>query len=1015
MNTGSRSGPIPWLQRQLFGNVRRQITIGLGLFQAILLISVIWAISHTEALARLERQRNFGDNLVRNLASASAGWVAARDIAGLQELVNIQADHAQVRYIMILDANNQVLAHNQRQHLGEYVQDMPQAEQAGASVRQVLSESPELYDVIAPIMLAQRPIGWVRLGIDLGSVSQQRLKLRQQGLAYGLLAMLIGSLLAWWLARRLTRRLYAIRKVADAVEQGQHQQRVALTGSDEAATLARQFNHMLDALASRERELREHRQLLETQVAERTADLKQATDNANRANAAKSEFLANMSHEIRTPMNAILGLAYLLENRSLAADELDMVRKIRVAGRNLLGIINDILDYSKIEAGKLELEHAQFKLSSVLDNVAAVMSISVAGKALELAVAAPPHGAEILVGDALRLEQILINLVGNAIKFTQQGSVTLGVSRLPCAQAGQVRLRFSVRDTGIGISNDKQALIFKPFSQADSSTTRHFGGTGLGLSISRNLVQLMGGEMGLNSIPGQGSEFWFELPFASGKLEGYAEPAMALQHLLIADASEMLRKHLSETVQSLGWSAETVNSGQAALTRLGIESERAFDVLLLDWHMPGLNGLETTQLIRQTTAAGQNAAIIIMVTAHAREELARHPAAALADVVLHKPVTASALYNAVAEAKHKRGRTLPAGNMVVPAHGRRLPGLRLLVVDDSEINCEVAARILESEGASVTTLGDGQAAVNWLRDNSSRVDAVLMDVQMPTMDGYTATRQIRGLPGLSRLPIVALTAGAFKSQQDAALASGMSSFLAKPFDVEQMMLTLQRLTGCQPEADPPAAPSSLAATPPPATLPLLPGIDLPQGLANWGSDDAAFRKYQKYLHKFANSYARGGEQILAALQTGDNEQAGALAHKLFGSSATLALQQVATLARGIDEAIGRSEQPLQQAQMLQTAIDEAIRSIRLWDEHIGPPPSPDASAAADIDSGQLQALLAALNRDNPAPAEQALEKLAASLPVERLQAIRSCIDDFDFRGAEQATLALAQQLDLKLE
>ena len=207
-----------------------------------------------------------------------------------------------------------------------------------------------------------------------------------------------------------------------------------------------------------------------------------------------------------------------------------------------------------------------------------------------------------------------------------------------------------------------------------------FGMVLAGGCISRNLVQLMGGEMGLNSIPGQGSEFWFELPFASGKLEGYAEPAMALQHLLIADASEMLRKHLSETVQSLGWSAETVNSGQAALTRLGIESARAFDVLLLDWHMPGLNGLETSQLIRQTTAAGQNAAIIIMVTAHAREELARHPAAALADVVLHKPVTASALYNAVAEAKHKRGRTLPAGNMVVPAHGRRLPGLRLLVV-----------------------------------------------------------------------------------------------------------------------------------------------------------------------------------------------------------------------------------------------------------------------------------------------------------------------------------------------
>jgi signal transduction histidine kinase len=418
MNSGKRSGLTGWLQQQLFGSVRRQITIGLGLFQAILLISVIWAISHTEALARLERQRNFGDNLVRNLASASAGWVAARDIAGLQELVNIQADHAQVRYVMILDSHNQVLAHNQRQHLGEFVQDMPQAEHTtGSGGRQVLSESPELYDVIAPIMLAQRSIGWVRVGVDLSSVSQLRHQLRQQGLAYGLLAMLVGGLLAWWLARRLTRRLYAIRKVADAVEQGQHQQRVALTGSDEAAALARQFNHMLDALASRERELHEHRQLLETQVAERTADLKQATDAANRANAAKSEFLANMSHEIRTPMNAILGLAYLLENRSLAAGELDMVRKIRVAGRNLLGIINDILDYSKIEAGKLELEHAQFKLASVLDNVAAVMAISVAGKALELTVAPPPRGAEILLGDALRLEQILINLVGNAIKI----------------------------------------------------------------------------------------------------------------------------------------------------------------------------------------------------------------------------------------------------------------------------------------------------------------------------------------------------------------------------------------------------------------------------------------------------------------------------------------------------------------------------------------------------------------------------------------------------------------------
>ncbi|MGY8624977.1 response regulator [Chromobacterium violaceum] len=725
--------------------------------------------------------------------------------------------------------------------------------------------------------------------------------------------------------------------------------------------------------------------------------LRESKENAEAASRAKANFLSNMSHEIRTPMNAVLGLAYLLEKHGLPAEALDLVHKIRVAGRSLQAIINDILDFSKIEAGNLEIEQASFRLADVLDNLSTIMSASVGNRDIELIIAPPPQDIDYLRGDALRLEQVLINLTSNAIKFTEHGHVKVSIQPLE-ASPSQVRLRFAVEDTGIGIPKTKQRELFRPFTQADASTTRRFGGTGLGLAISQRLVALMGGEIGLDSEPGQGSAFWFTLRFPREQGIRLSSPEMADLNVLIADDNPIARETLGVTASELGWKVRSVESGRLAVEKVMamLDGDQAVDVVVLDWKMPDMDGLAAAQAIRQA-CRGKRMPIILMATAYSREVLQAEPAAELVTEVLNKPVTPSGLYNAVARALRPQAAPPPQIQ-----HGNRLQGLRLLVVDDSDINREVAQRIFEDEGASVALANDGKEALDWLGLHGGEVDIVLMDVQMPVMDGYEATRAIRATPALAHLPVVALTAGAFQAQQDAAREAGMSDYIAKPFDVEIAIGQLRRLAGRQSAAPAGSGPIQAAA---PADLP---GLAISRGLQIWRDPEV----YRQYLRKFARDYG----DCASTMRLAGKVVAQALAHKLRGAAGNLALDEVSSRAADVESRLQAGNDAGPALDALRIALARALDSISRY------APVSAAGGAEDappMDAGQLGALLhqavRAFNQDDPAAVEPVLAQLDALLSAAQMAPLRDAVESFDFRGGEAAAQALAETLGFSEE
>jgi len=516
----------------------------------------------------------------------------------------------------------------------------------------------------------------------------------------------------------------------------------------------------------------------QTQLETLNAQLGERTQQAEAASVAKSAFLANMSHEIRTPMNAILGMLSLLQKTELSDRQADYTHKTQGAARALLSLLNDILDFSKVEAGKMTLDPHPFRLDRVMGELSVILAANIGTKGIEVLFDIDPRLPPALVGDATRLRQILINLCGNAIKFTERGEVVLKLALL-ALRGSEVTLEIAVSDTGIGIAPENQERIFSGFTQAEASTTRRYGGTGLGLAICHRLVALMGSELRLQSEPGRGSRFSFQLtlPMAEDEapvalpivqevtLEGRAKNR---PRVLIVDDHPVARDVHRRMAASLGWQADEAASGESALELMSASPTR-YDAVFLDWHMPGLDGWQTGQQIRAITGVGP-AVLLFMVTAHGREMLAQRSESSqgLLDGFLVKPLTASMLQDAVAVARRAR-HAGTADTSVKADKGpavRRLAGLRLLVAEDNENNQQVARELLEDEGAEVHISGNGQEAVAAVA--AGDFDAVLMDVQMPVMDGYAATARIRGHLGRQTLPIIAMTANAMASDRRAA-------------------------------------------------------------------------------------------------------------------------------------------------------------------------------------------------------------------------------------------------------